>query len=70
MTPRVLSRDLLLDIARGREAQYFDRSIDVQVSRLRRKMEEDPKVPSLIKTVRSGGYMFATDVTQNAEGRS
>ena len=70
MTPRVLSRDLLLDIARGREAQYFDRSIDVQVSRLRRKMEEDPKVPSLIKTVRSGGYMFATDVIQNVEGGS
>lgn len=59
---RVLSRDQLLDLARGREAQPFDRSIDVQVSRLRRKLEDDPKAPSLIKTVRSGGYMFATEV--------
>lgn len=66
---RVLSRDQLLDLARGREAQPFDRSIDVQVSRLRRKLEEDPKSPSLIKTVRSGGYMFATDVVKNAGGR-
>jgi two-component system, OmpR family, response regulator len=67
---RVLSRDQLLDLARGREAQPFDRSIDVQVSRLRRKIEVDPKVPSLIKTVRSGGYMFATDVTRKKEGTS
>jgi two-component system, OmpR family, response regulator len=65
---RVLNRDQLLDLARGREAQPFDRSIDVQVSRLRRKMEDDPKAPSLIKTVRSGGYMFATEVMQNGEG--
>lgn len=55
---RVLSRDQLLDIARGRDATSFDRSIDVQVSRLRRKIEADPKVPELIKTVRSGGYVF------------
>lgn len=59
---RVLSRDQLLDLARGREAQPFDRSIDVQVSRLRRKLEDDPKEPALIKTVRSGGYMFTPDV--------
>ncbi len=65
---RVLNRDQLLDLARGREAQPFDRSIDVQVSRLRRKIEDDPKVPSLIKTVRSGGYLFATEVKKNAEG--
>ncbi len=65
---RVLSRDQLLDLARGREAQPFDRSIDVQVSRLRRKLEDDPKEPTLIKTVRSGGYMFATDVQHNTEG--
>jgi two-component system OmpR family response regulator len=56
---RVLSRDQLLDLARGREAQPFDRSIDVQVSRLRRKIEADPQHPALIKTVRGGGYMFA-----------
>ena len=59
---RVLSRDQLLDLARGREAQPFDRSIDVQVSRLRRKIEADPQNPKLIKTVRGGGYMFASDV--------
>jgi two-component system OmpR family response regulator len=55
---RVLTRDQLLDLARGRSAMPFDRSIDVQVSRLRRKIEPDPKEPSLIKTVRSGGYIF------------
>ncbi|NQV84563.1 MAG: response regulator [Rhodospirillales bacterium] len=59
---RVLSRDQLLDLARGREAQPFDRSIDIQVSRLRRKIEESPKEPKLIKTVRSGGYMFTPEV--------
>jgi two-component system OmpR family response regulator len=55
---RVLTRDQLLDLARGRSAMPFDRSIDVQVSRLRRKIEPDPKEPTLIKTVRSGGYIF------------
>ena len=59
---RVLSRDQLLDLTRGREATPFDRSIDVLMSRLRRKMEADPKNPEFIKTVRSGGYVFATDV--------
>lgn len=62
---RVLNRDQLLDLARGREAQPFDRSIDVQVSRLRRKIEDDPKAPTLIKTVRSGGYLFATEVRKD-----
>jgi two-component system OmpR family response regulator len=55
---RVLNRDQLLDLARGRTAAPFDRSVDVQVSRLRRKIEPDPKEPTLIKTVRSGGYIF------------
>ena len=55
---RVLSREQLLDLTRGRESSPFDRSIDVQVSRLRRKIEPDPARPELIKTVRSGGYMF------------
>ena len=64
---RVLSRDQLLDLTRGREAGPFDRSVDVQLSRLRRKVEADPGKPSLIKTVRGGGYMFAASVT--AEGR-
>jgi two-component system, OmpR family, response regulator len=59
---RVLSRDQLLDLSRGRSASGFDRSIDVQVSRLRRKIEPDPKEPTLIKTVRSGGYILATNV--------
>lgn len=59
---RVLSRDQLLDLARGRSASVFDRSIDVQVSRLRRKIEPDPRTPTLIKTVRSGGYVLAANV--------
>jgi len=58
----VLSRDQLLDIAKGRAAALFDRSIDIQVSRLRKKIEVDPKEPKLIKTVRGGGYLFASTV--------
>ena len=61
---RVLTRDQLLDLTRGREAGPFDRSVDVQVSRLRRKIEADPKRPALIKTVRSGGYVFAGTVRE------
>ena len=61
---RVLSRDQLLDLARGREAVAFDRAIDTLVSRLRRKLERDPKNPQLIKTIWGGGYLFAADVTQ------
>ena len=60
---RVLSRDSLLDHAKGRDAQPFDRSIDVQLSRLRRKIEADPREPQFIKTVRSGGYIFTQPVT-------
>jgi two-component system OmpR family response regulator len=59
---RVLNRDQLLDMARGREAVPFDRAIDVQVSRLRKKLKDDPKQPALIKTVRGGGYMFSAKV--------
>ncbi len=59
---RVLSRDQLLDLARGRTAIPFDRSVDIQVSRLRRKIEPDPKTPTLIKTVRGGGYLFTPEV--------
>lgn len=58
----VLTRDQLLDITQGREAGVFDRSIDNQVSRLRKKIEADPKSPELIKTVRGGGYMFTSQV--------
>ena len=60
---RVLTRDQLLDLAHGRAANLFDRSIDVQISRLRRKIEADPKEPQFIKTVRSGGYVFSAVVT-------
>jgi len=63
---RVLTRDQLLDLARGRQAQPFDRAIDVQVSRLRRKIEIDPSTPKLIKTVRSGGYMFTPAVAKKS----
>ena len=60
---RVLSRDQLLDLARGRAAVPFDRAIDVQISRLRRKIEADPADPQIIKTVRGGGYMFTPAVS-------
>ncbi|MGE0239803.1 MAG: response regulator [Parvibaculaceae bacterium] len=63
---RVLNRDQLLDLARGRVSLAFDRSIDVQVSRLRRKIESDPNAPALIKTVRNGGYFFTATVTPAA----
>lgn len=59
---RVLSRDQLLDLARGRAPTPFDRSIDVQVSRLRRKIEVDPRAPEIIATVRGGGYVFTPAV--------
>ena len=58
---RPLSREHLLQDTRVHE-DIFDRSIDVQVSRLRRKIERDPKEPALIKTVRSGGYVFSAVV--------
>ncbi len=59
---RVLSRDQILDMTRGRSAVPFDRSVDVQVGRLRRKIEADPANPLLIKTVRGGGYVFTPTV--------
>jgi two-component system, OmpR family, response regulator len=59
---RVLTRDMLMDLLRGRQAGPFDRAIDVAVSRLRRKLEDDGRNPSLIKTVRGGGYVLATTV--------
>lgn len=55
---RVLSREQLLDAARGRSIEAFDRSIDLLVSRLRQKLGDDPKNPQLIKTVRGEGYLF------------
>jgi two-component system OmpR family response regulator len=59
---RVLSRDQLLDLARGRDARAFDRSIDTLVSRLRRKLADDPREPTIIKTIRGDGYLFAPKV--------
>lgn len=60
---RVLSRDQLLDFTHGRKTEPFDRSIDAQVGRLRRKIEPDPRNPSLIKTEWGGGYVFTPEVT-------
>jgi len=61
---RVLTRDQLIDFARGSAHVAYDRSIDVQVSRLRYKLEADPKNPMLIRTVRNGGYLFAPVVSR------
>ncbi|MDR2856851.1 MAG: response regulator [Novosphingobium sp.] len=58
----VLDRDRLLDMVQGREAHLFDRAVDNQVSRLRRKIEADSRNPQLIQTVWGGGYMLAADV--------
>jgi two-component system OmpR family response regulator len=60
---RVLNRDQLLDLARGRSANALDRSIDTQISRLRKKLERDPGEPKIVKTVWGGGYMFTPEVT-------
>lgn len=59
---QVLDRDRLLDMVQGREAHLFDRAVDNQVSRLRRKIEVDSRNPQLIQTVWGGGYMLAADV--------
>jgi two-component system OmpR family response regulator len=59
---RVLNRDQLLDLSRGRDAAPFDRSVDVQVSRVRRKLADDPRLPNMIVTVRGDGYMFTPEV--------
>ena len=58
----MLSRDDLMDRLHGRVAGPFDRAIDVQVGRLRRKIERDPAHPELIKSVRGAGYLFAAKV--------
>jgi two-component system OmpR family response regulator len=60
---RVLSRDFLLESTRGRESGPFDRTIDVQVGRLRRKIEADPENPQIIKSVRGAGYLFVPTLT-------
>ena len=60
----VLSRDQLLDLTSGRTAQAFERSVDNQISRLRRKLERDPANPCILKTVWGGGYVLASDVQE------
>jgi two-component system OmpR family response regulator len=64
---QVLDRDTLLDMVQGREAHLFDRAVDNQVSRLRRKVEQDSRNPQLIQTVWGGGYMLASDVRRVSE---
>ncbi|MBI1361222.1 MAG: response regulator [Alphaproteobacteria bacterium] len=59
---RVLSRDFLMDWTKGRDATPFDRAVDVALSRLRRKLRDDPQSPKFIRTVRNGGYLFAPRV--------
>lgn len=59
---RVLTRDQLLEMTKNRLCGPYDRSIDIQISRIRHKIEEDPKKPALLKTVRGGGYMLACPV--------
>lgn len=59
---RVLSRDQLIELVKGRDWAAYDRAIDTQVGRLRKKLELDPGNPALIKTIRGGGYIFAATV--------
>lgn len=61
---RVLSRDQILEFTQGREAGAFDRAIDMQIARLRRKLHDDPREPGLIKTVRNEGYVLAVPVAR------
>lgn len=61
---RVLTRDQLLDLAHNMEMSPFDRSIDMRIGRLRRKIEDDPKIPEIIKTVRGAGYVFVPGALQ------
>jgi two-component system OmpR family response regulator len=63
---QVLSRDQLLDLTKGREIDSFDRSIDLQVSRLRQRLRDDARAQDIIKTVRSEGYVFAASVAFEA----
>ncbi len=61
----MLTRDQLLERVKGRDAEtVFDRSIDTQISRLRRKLEEDPRNPKLIKTAWGSGYLFTAEVEE------
>jgi two-component system OmpR family response regulator len=61
---QALSRDRLMTLTKNRNAEVYDRSIDIQISRLRHKLEEDAKKPQLIKTIRGNGYMLASSVSE------
>jgi len=63
---RVMSRDRLMDVLSGREAGPFDRSVDVMISRLRRRLGDDAREPALIKTIRNEGYVLAAAVERVA----
>ncbi|MBN8985446.1 MAG: winged helix-turn-helix domain-containing protein, partial [Rhizobiales bacterium] len=56
---RVLSRERLLELANARDAEAFDRAVDLRIMRIRRKIEPDPTKPSVIRTIRGGGYLFS-----------
>ncbi len=60
---RALTRDYLFELTRESEFDAFDRAIDIQIGRLRKKLNDDPKEPAFIKTVRGVGYMFCAEVT-------
>ena len=65
---QVLSRDRLLTLTRNREWEPFDRSIDIRIARLRRKIEDDPENPKVIRTMRGAGYMFVPPVSRRCPG--
>ncbi|MBP6727671.1 MAG: response regulator transcription factor, partial [Thauera sp.] len=60
---RVLSRDQLMELTQGREAELFDRSIDLQISRLRQRLGDNAREPTIIKTIRNEGYVLAVEVS-------
>ena len=70
MPRRVCSRDQLMEQARGRAMDAFERSIDLLVSRLRHKLSDDPRDPSIIKTIRGAGYVFNAQDVQGYTGGS
>ncbi|MBN9230664.1 MAG: response regulator transcription factor [Legionella sp.] len=65
---RILAREYLLQLTKNSDLNPFDRRIDVQISRLRQKIEPDAKKPELIKTIRNGGYLFTAEVSLNRAG--
>ena len=66
---RVLSRERLLELANARDAEAFDRAVDLRIMRIRRKIEIDPTKPAVIRTIRGGGYLFSPDRRQGVSCR-